>query len=98
MKQYFETVDVSTGELPEENGSYLVICKKGYAPYFNTSAFHKEKVYAGSNWDMDGVTHWLRPFDISAHDREVAGESWDACRNWIVDESCPDKEEYLNSL
>lgn len=97
-KQYYETVDVATGELPEVDNWYIVITEGNVANDFHWH--NNEWNYTTLKMPVSDkvVTAWLRPVDLSELIREVAAGGWDACRNWVVDESCPDKTEYINSL
>ena len=105
-KQYYEAVTAS--ELPERNGDYTVKTIYGEIKEIQYNAGSSD-----SRWKAI-VAHWLRPIDLTLHDREVADKAWEAGQkrlkhefpdvernafDWILDEkNAPKKEEYLNSI
>lgn len=72
-KQLYEVVDASI-ELPDVSGTYPV--QYGSCRIPNDSCYFNK---ADNYWNFtfgQKVKFWLRPFDLSAHDREVEGKAF----------------------
>lgn len=54
---------VKASEPPKKRTKNLIVkCRnKAGNVYNNTATYDPKKIYAGSNWDVDNVTHWLEP-------------------------------------
>jgi len=105
---YFEAVPVSSGELPVQDGLFVIKTRLGgqHQMFFKTE--DKKWYWCPNPYSVCGdgfITHWLRPISLEERDKEVAGKAWEAGAQWqyenmseVSNGNSPDKDQYLQSL